>query len=76
MRILVGKEQRENHPAAAYNLGIGYLGGLGIRRNFVKSYVWLSIVAILGYLGSKEQLAQLQSRLFIGQIEEGRKQTR
>ncbi len=56
--------------AAQNNLGAMYINGEGVRRNYVCSYMWLSLAAKQGYKRAVSSQGQLEREMTPGELAE------
>jgi len=56
--------------AAQNNLGAMYINGEGVRRNYVRAYMWLSLAAKQGYKRAVSSQGQLEREMTPGELAE------
>ncbi len=56
--------------AAQNNLGAMYINGKGVRRNYVRAYMWLSLAAKQGYKRAVSSQGQLEREMTPGELAE------
>ncbi len=62
--------------AAQTNLGAMYINGEGVRRNYVRAYMWLSLAAKQGYKRAVSSQGQLEREMTPGELAEAERLTR
>ncbi len=62
--------------AAQNNLGAMYINGEGVRRNYVRAYMWLSLAAKQGYKRAVSSQGQLEREMTPGELAEAERWTR
>lgn len=53
----------QNHAPSQHNLGVLYLKGQGVERDWVKAYAWFSLSAAQGYRAAIDAVNTLSPRL-------------
>ena len=60
----------QGNAAAQNNLGAMYINGKGVRRNYVRAYMWLSLAAKQGYKRAVSSQGQLEREMTPGELAE------
>jgi hypothetical protein len=67
------KAAEQNHPAAQYNLAVGYEQGDGVAKYEVEAYKWYRLAARQGYSKARRNAAMLEMMMSREEIEEGKR---
>jgi TPR repeat protein len=67
------KAADQNHPAAQYNLAVGYERGDGVAKYEVEAYKWYLLAAAQGDNKARRNASMLELMLLPEQVAEGKR---